>query len=524
MTRESDRFYLNAAWLWIIGFSLFRFLYSGLFLLVPDETNYWQWSRHLAFGYHDQAPLIAWTTKLTTSILGQTETGVRLPSVLAIAVASGYLIVLAKRYMGDRAAWNTALLSQAILEFNLGGLLATPDGLQAAAWAGASYHVARAYENDRLSQWLLGGLWFGIGMLSKYTMVIFLPGAFLYGIFSQSHRRRLARFRPYAGVLLGMLMFVPVIIWNAQNHWSSLHHVANLGGVNREFAIDLKFLGDFLASQAGLLSPLMFFLGLLAWYLALQRPSRTEKWIYRFLFFTSFPMFATFTLLSFHTRVYGNWPASGYLVVSVLIGAFFAERSKIFSPSRIVRWGQGLWPWAVGCAYLFSVLVFIQVVWPVFPIPAKWDRIAIETSGWKELGIKAAQTVNTLPNPEKTFLFGLQYQIASELAFYTPGQPVTVSINRWNRPNVYDYWWKDEDLIGLDAVGVTDSPESHVFQLKQVFDQVDPPIRLDIFSKSVSVRKDGSYQPVKTFYIYRAYGFKGGLRWIPPERSDIRAY
>ncbi len=520
MTQASDRFYLTSAWFWIIGFTLFRFIYSGLFHLVPDETNYWQWSRHLALGYHDQAPLIAWAIKLTTSLFGQTEIAVRLPSVVSVAVASAYLIAISKRWIGAHAAWHTALMSQAILLFNVGGLLATPDGLQAACWAAASYHVARAYENDGWHQWILGAVYFGIGMLSKYTMVIFLPCVFLYGLLSKNHRDRLVGVRPYAALVLGLLVFVPVIIWNAKHSWNSMRHVAYLGGANARFALHLNYFGDFIASQAGLLSPLIFVLAILAWWLALQRPYRTGNWIYLFLLMTSLPMIAGFAMLSLHTRVYGNWPGAGYLTVSALIATFFADKTNSTSGNRIVYFGQKLWPWAVGTAYLFSALVLVQVVWPIVPIPAEFDRPAKEISGWKELGQRTGRLVETMPDPAKTFLFGLRYQIASELAFYTPGQPHTVSINKWKRPNVYDYWWTDKDVVGWDAVGVTYRSDSHLTRLNQVFERVDPPVRLDIFKKRVFSSKEGF---VKSFYLYRAYGFKGGLRWVPQNRDDIRA-
>ena len=136
MHDNSEHRYLQIAWLWTIGFTVFRLVYSGTFLLVPDETNYWQWSRYLDWGYHDQAPLIGWAIRLSTWILGQTELAVRLPSVLSIGIASAYLVAIANRWMGSRVALSTAILTQSILEFNVGGLLATPDGLQAAAWAG----------------------------------------------------------------------------------------------------------------------------------------------------------------------------------------------------------------------------------------------------------------------------------------------------------------------------------------------------------------------------------------------------
>jgi len=518
-----EKNFFKLACLWILGWALFRLFFAGTFPLAPDETNYWQWSRHPAFGYYDQAPLIAWAIKAATFLLGHTETGVRLPSILAMTVASIYLLLITRRWVGEAAALKIALLSQGILLFNVGGLLATPDGLQAAAWAGATYHVARGYEGNRWPQWLLGGLWFGIGMLSKYTMVIFLPSAYLYGLLFDTHRKRLAGIRPYLGVLLGLLMFAPVVWWNAQNNWSSIRHVAYLGGVNERFSIHLKYLGDYLASQAGLLSPLVFLMALWAWAMALLEKYRTAGWIIPYLFLVSFPMFAGFALLSLHTRVYGNWPGSAYLGISVLMIIFFTGKSSAVFKDAPQRLGRRLMPWAVGSAYLMTVLILLQVIWPVLPVPTRLDRTTTELSGWPELGRKAGQMLKEMPDPDHTFLFGLRYQTASEMAFYVPGQPRTVSINKWNRPNVYDFWFKDQDLLGKDAVGVSKYKDIHKTLLARIFDRVEPPIELTIYKKRGLMRREATREPVKKFYLYRSYGFKGGLRWEPPSASDIRA-
>jgi undecaprenyl-diphosphatase len=509
MYNKPDSHYVKIAWLWIVGFTIFRLIYSGTFLLISDETNYWQWSRYLDWGYHDQAPLIGWAIRLTTWMFGQNELAVRMPSVLSVGIASAYLVAMANRWLGARVALSTAILSQSILEFNVGGLLATPDGLQAAAWAGAAYHVARAYEDNSWSQWLTGGIWFGLGMLAKFTMVAFLPGALAYGLFSAIHRRRLACIRPYIGVFAGSLMFFPVILWNARHHWNSVRHVAFIGGANEPFAIHLNYLGDFLASQAALLSPVVFILAVWAWIRVIRKDYPPVIWMYPYLFWTSFPMIAGFLLLTFHTRVYGNWPGAGYLTTAVLTAAYFGG-------TGIGRMRRRLWKWGIGIAYGMTALVIMQVVWPILPIPLELDRAAGEIAGWDDLGKAAGRHAEQMPDPHRTFIFGLSYQVASELAFYTPGQPRTVSINRWERPNVYDYWWNDEDLLGWDGVGVTYDSVSHT-RLSQVFERVDPPESLEIF------RKSSDAAPVKVFYIYRCYGFKGGLRWIPESASDIRS-
>ena len=523
MPAYDDKIYMRAAWIWVVCFAIFRFVYSSAFLLAPDEANYWQWSRHLALGYHDQAPLLAWAIKLGTLLLGHTEEGVRLPSVAGMLIASLYLVAIAGRWINGQTAFYTAVLSQGIPEFNIGGLLATPDGLQAAAWAGATYHAGRAYENNKWNQWLKCGFFFGFGMLSKYTMVLFLPCAFFYGLFSSLHRDRLARIRPYVGVVLGAVMFLPVIVWNASNNWNSVRHVAYIGGANDSFSLHYNYIGDFFASQAALVSPIVFILAMAAWHLSVTRRRDEKNWALSFLFFTSFPMFAFFLLLSLHTRVYGNWPGASYLGVCVLVAAFFSGDSKKILPRKKPRVWRRLWPWGISLGYLFSGLILLHAVWPVLPIPGSLDRAATEISGWRMVGETAGQMAKTMPDPEKTFIFGLSYQMASELAFYVPGQPDTVSINKWKRPNVYDYWNNDESLIGRDAVGVTTEPDSHIKKLGQVFQRVDPPAALDVFRKPVFYPRKSDNHPVETYYFYRAYGFKGGIHWVPPDPSDIRA-
>jgi undecaprenyl-diphosphatase len=520
----SDRTCLILAWALVAGCALFRLVYAGFFLLAPDEANHWQWGRHLDWGYHDQAPLIGWAVRVSTDILGHTERAVRLPSVIAVAVASLYMVGMASRWFGSRAAFNTALFGQLILEFNLGGLLATPDGLQAAAWAGAAYHTARGYESDDWAQWLAAGIWFGVGVLSKFTMIIFLPSVFFYGLLSPLHRGRLKNIRPYAAFSVGLLMLMPVIVWNAAHNWNSVRHVAHLGGVDERFALSLKFFGEYLASQAALLSPLVFVLVLMAWVEVIRKRHPGGEWVYPYLVYASLPMFAVFGLLSLHSRVYSNWPGAGFLTAAVLAVAMYGPDPARIKPDKRISLGCRLYPWAVASSFIVTALVYLQTAWPVLPIPAHLDRTVSELGGWKELGRKTHEVLQTMPNPPLTFIFGLDYQTASELAFYTPGHPATVSINRWNRPNVYDYWWSDADLIGRDGVGVAHGGGNHWKILSLVFRRVDPPLRLDVFVPSVWPSEAGNNGKLaQTFYLYRAYGFRGGLRWIPPRSPDIRA-
>lgn len=522
MISQLKKHYLLASILFIGGVTVARAIYAGSFLLTPDETNYWQWSRYLAWAYHDQTPMIAWAIRLFTLLCGQTELAVRLPSIISMAVASVYLVLMANHWFSERVAWQTALLSQSVFIFNVGALLATADGLQGAAWAAAAYHTALGYENHARRHWAAGGLWFGFGMLSKYSMVLFLPFVFIFGLTFPTGRKRLATFRPYAGCLLGLVMFAPVIAWNAANHWNSFRHVAYLSGANEGFALHWKYLVEFLGSQVGLLTPMVFGVICAAW-ISVIRHWRTERnWINKFLLFTSLPMVAGFAVLSLHTRVYGNWPCAGYLTACVLAAALWSKPGGQNHDKHRRNRSSRTWRWTLASAYFLTLLILVHVQHPFLPIPPTQDRTFNELQGWDRLGVKVAEVRRSMPRPDENFIFGLRYQVASELAFYVPGQPFTVCINRWNRPNVYDYWWQDKDLIKKDAVGVTRDDRSRT-KLLQVFEQVDQPVPFTIYVPGVKADGRRTPVPLKTYYIYRCYGFKGGLRWIPPQPDDIRS-
>lgn len=494
----------------LIGLAI-RLAISGQFLLVPDEANYWQWSRYPALGYHDHPPMIAWTIWLATRLFGQTEFAVRLPTVLASGITSMYLYLLAAQWFSRRCGLHAILLLQGVLLFNGAAIIATPDGLLIPCWTAACYHSAMALSNRSGGNWLLTGIWFGLGLLSKYTMLLLLPSLFFCMLSGPFYRKQLSSIWPWLGLLLGLSLFTPVILWNADNGWATFRHVLYQGGVDNSSLVTFRFVGDFLGTQLLLFSPLAFILLLIAWLNSATR-SRLRGTDASFLLWTSATTFAIFFILSFHVRIYGNWAATAYMTGTVLLAAIYSPGRKGAKP-RSTR----LWTFCVALAYLMTIPVLVQAVFPVLPLSIKLDRVARETTGWKTMAKQVEQALQSMPQPENTFIFGLRYQQASELAFYMPGQPQTVSINRWTRPNVYDYWFDDTMLLGKDAVGISEW-KGMTDELGKLFEHMGQEQEIKLYRNSFWFGK----QLVNTVYLVRGYGFKGGLRWQPRQKDDIR--
>src|SRR5690606_35351211 len=90
--------------------------------LVADEAYYWEWSRHLAYGYFDHPPAIAWLLAFGTALFGDTPLGVRFFPVLCGAVAAFALADIDERLACARAARFAALLLAAT-PFTIGFVL-----------------------------------------------------------------------------------------------------------------------------------------------------------------------------------------------------------------------------------------------------------------------------------------------------------------------------------------------------------------------------------------------------------------
>ena len=80
--RENNNRYRLIMLAVVVGLTLVRVWYAREIPLAQDEAHTWQWSRHLAWGYFDQAPMIAWLIKLGTALFGSTELGVRSTALL----------------------------------------------------------------------------------------------------------------------------------------------------------------------------------------------------------------------------------------------------------------------------------------------------------------------------------------------------------------------------------------------------------------------------------------------------------
>src|SRR5213593_1655346 len=117
---------------WWMATIVLMMVRAGIAAWLPlgdDEGYYWVWSRHLAPGYYDHPPLVAWLVALSSRLVGGSLFGLRLPFVLCGTLTAVHLRRLIAERTGDPVlAARSSLLIQVVPVFFGLGLLAAPDG------------------------------------------------------------------------------------------------------------------------------------------------------------------------------------------------------------------------------------------------------------------------------------------------------------------------------------------------------------------------------------------------------------
>jgi 4-amino-4-deoxy-L-arabinose transferase-like glycosyltransferase len=445
----------RAAWAAAFLFAALRLWYVGQIQLSPDEAYYWEWSRSLDWSYYDQGPGLALAIRLGTWVFGSIELGVRVMSVLSGLGVSLLAARLTAVELGrPRAALWVVLALNTMLLYSVGAVLMMHDSLMGFFWAWALAAGLRALKDPRW--WLAAGLAGGLGILCKYTGVLVFAGVLLALATRPELRRHFRSPWLWAGAALGTLVGLgPILGWNAAHGWPSFQHVFSLAGGDSSRHSWVTF-PEFLGSQLGLITPLLFLMIAQAWWIN-RRPDDAKR--HFLLCLSAFP-FAFFLLLSLKTRVEGNWPAQAYLAGVLLL----ALDLDLKSPAA---------RWAIVVAALFAGAAHLQAARPFLPIPqerAKLDT-ASRADGWRELA--AAVQAERASLPADAFVGCRTYQNAAELAFYLPGQPRPLIIQKGQINHQYRLWNRPAEFRGRDAVLVV-GQEWEVNEMREAFASLEP--------------------------------------------------
>ncbi|MFQ5673040.1 MAG: ArnT family glycosyltransferase [Nitrospinales bacterium] len=466
--------------------------------LTGDEAYYWDWSRHLQWSYFDHPPMVAFLIALTTGIGGSTEFFVRLAAVIP-----GIGLSLVTYFLGRdifesaKVGFYCVLWLNVILIFSLGSVVITPDTPQVFFSALTLYLLFHAIFKQKPHFWYYSGLSLGCSLLSKYTGILLAPCTALFLGLSFRHKHVLGQKEPWLALALAALVFSPVIIWNAANGWISFGFQASHGFTGKPVEPVTSVL-EYLGSQAMLVTPFVFtaLVAALVYCYQFWRKERDDRFLFLLAF--SVPIFLFFLLVSFNSKVEGNWPVMAYFPATLaMVGLYFSRGGRDRAAGNTML--GFVKETAVYTGILVAVAVHVQAMFNIIPLSLQSDVFAKRAYGWEQLGRKAGKLLQNTGRPRKIFVFADRHQITGELGFYIPGQPQTYRIHGLKR---YPYLGNLDHLAGKDGLYVFVEGRGNLPLVKQHFDSV-------MELNSLPIEWKG--QTVRTFRFFLCQNYKGGL-------------
>jgi len=403
-----------------------RLWLAGHLELMFDEAYYALWAKHLAWCYLDHPPMVALWIRLSTLLFGDSEFGVRALGAVAATAGAGFVYVISQRLFGDRRkAAFAALLYCSMLLISAGAIIITPDTPLLFFWGIALYALVRIYGGGGSGWWVLVGVAMGLALQSKYTTLLLGAGVPCAMILVPRLRVWWRHPAPYVAGILAIAIFSPVIAWNYQHHWASF---AKQFGRAKADGLALRYVGEFAASQIGLLTPFVFALAGGGVWLAFGRRNDPDADARMLLVSLISPMMAYFLFHSLHARVHGNWPAPAYPVFAVL-GSEAAFQIWRF-PKRLQGAMAASHRLAVPIGVAIAAIVYLQAAAAPFPLNAAKDPTAL-MAGWSEL---AHQVEDVARREKAAYILTSRYRLTGELAYYSSSRIPVLQFNerlRW---------------------------------------------------------------------------------------------
>jgi 4-amino-4-deoxy-L-arabinose transferase-like glycosyltransferase len=480
----------RALWIIVIVTGVLRLGLAAGLGLGNDEAYYYLFTVHPDWSFYDHPPMVALVQAigLVASRGAVSPFSVRVGFVLLFVGSTWLMASLARRLDGPWAGAYAAFLFNVALYFGAAvGTFALPDGPLVFFWLlTLDRLVAALNAPDRLGPWIWVGLAWGGAMLSKYHAMFVPLGTALFLVLEPSARFWLRRSGPYVALASGLVLFAPVIAWNAAHDWASF---AFQGG---------RAVGEMSFRPAGFLAALVGqAIYLTPWIWALLAGTiATAIWrrrqigaTHRLLVCqTAFPL-VVFGAVACVRPVLPHWSLIGYLPLVPMLGARWVTWSHADQPRNRRRLAVlALLPVLIAAGLLAQVRGGVTLG----GLAESRDPSA-DLYGWPEVAAELSR--RGLADRPRTFLFTSKWYYSAQLAFALGERRCPVLCYSSTDARGFGQWSSPGRWLGHDGILlVVNHSSTEPAAFDRWFERIEPLGQFDVLRSGA---------PVRTVRLYR---------------------
>lgn len=335
-------------WLLIISVLVRGFL-AAFIEFGNDEVYYWTYAMYPDWSHFDHPGMVGWLMQIfSLNLLFHSEFALRLSSIIFMTLDTYIIYKIGCLVKNRLAGFYAALLYTASFYcFVITGIFIMPDTplmlfTLLAIWCflssfrptGGSGEISsnitgdfsttlRSARNDGLL--VLGGLFTGLALLSKYSAGFIWAGVGLYILFYD--RKQLKNKYLYLSVLISAICMLPLLLWNMQNDFISFtfhgDRVSLFGKLQ-----PLDFLAE-IAGELGYNNPINYVLIIIALVAFWRGKKYLDETSGRLLLCFALPFIGLFWFFSLTRPILPHWSAPAFTLLLLFPASYFADKQSV---------------------------------------------------------------------------------------------------------------------------------------------------------------------------------------------------
>lgn len=424
-----------------------------------DSVEAITWGRYCGWGTNKHPPLSGFPAEWFYTLFGNHALGIYVLNQICVLIGFIYLFKLAKCFLSESKAVLAVMLLEGVIYYGFSAQEYNVNVVSLALWPISVYYFYQALQQNKMSSWVLTGVFAGLNMLNKYVGGVQLLCMGLYLLCTSQGRAQFKKTGPYVTFVIFLALISPHIWWLYQHDFYPFEYLLGRAdnqavGIGAQIWAHIFFPLKFLVSQIlfSLLALVIYFLNYRRGEKEVSELSVENKQFLKFLGVLPVMVFALIALIS-GTKLKSMWGFPTLYMLGILLFAFypFVMNEKIFK--RMVK-----------SVYLVMALLAVAATAIIFC--NKSEKINFPNQKFAE-DMAYAWKLHT----DKPFKYvGGEIWYAGNVSIYADGNPKPVA---GMKPE-HSPWFDKEDILNSGALVIY--PEKGAYEaLRHVYQNMSEP-------------------------------------------------
>ena len=436
--------------------------------LPMDSIEAVVWGQYCDWGTNKHPSLSGHMAYWFYHIFGGSHYGIYALSQLCVLLAFIYIYKLAKCFLSNDKALVSVMLLEGVIYYGYSTMEFNVNVVSLALWPMTVYHFYKALKDDKLSDWVLTGIFAGLNMFNKYVSGILLLCMLIFVLYDKTARAKFKSFGIYVCAAMCILVFLPHLLWLYEHDFFVMDYFLGRSSkagfesapLLKHIVYPIRFIG----------SQVLFGLGAMLIYFIANKKSQKESinllsFDKRFLFCLGLLPLVVMMLVSMigGIKLKSMWGFPVLYMLGILLFSFFPREFNENIKIKMIK----------GAYFMMLLLGFALTMVIMFNKSDKLHLKAVDyASEMEKIYHQKAQG-----KPFK-YVAGDVWWV-DNIALYAPSEPKPVIWADIKK----NPWFDEDDFVASGALIVT-AGKGEYQAAKNVLDNLSEPLILELEIKN----------------------------------------